>query len=122
MADQQPANPAPQPAAPSGGSDVDQNKLMAVLAYLGILVVVPIVAAKDSAFAKYHANQGLALLIADIAAWVALMVIGFIVPFLFLVSWVVWIGLLVLHIMGIINAANGEMKPLPVIGGMKLLK
>ena len=37
--------------------DAEKNKVMGILAYLGILVLVPILAAKDSPFAKYHANQ-----------------------------------------------------------------
>ena len=41
--------------------DIAQNKAMAILAYLGILVLIPIFAAKNSAFAKFHANQGLIL-------------------------------------------------------------
>ena len=32
---------------------------MAILAYFGILVLIPILAAKDSKFARFHANQGL---------------------------------------------------------------
>ena len=44
--------------------DIEQNKLMAILAYLGILVIIPILAAKESKFARFHSNQGLILLIA----------------------------------------------------------
>lgn len=40
-------------------ADVEQNKVMAILAYFGILVLIPILAAKDSKFARFHANQGL---------------------------------------------------------------
>lgn len=45
-------------------ADVEQNKVMAILAYFGILVLIPILAAKDSKFARFHANQGLLLCIA----------------------------------------------------------
>ena len=41
--------------------DIEKNKVMAVLAYFGILVLIPIFAAKDSKFARFHANQGLVL-------------------------------------------------------------
>ena len=103
-------------------SDVDQNKIFAVLAYFGILVLVPILAAKESKFAMYHANQGLVLLIADIVVWVGFWVLAFVMPFLFLLSWIIWLGLLVLHIIGIVNAAQGETKPVPIVGGFKILK
>ena len=35
-------------------SDVEKNKVMGVLAYLGILVLIPILAAKESPFARFH--------------------------------------------------------------------
>ncbi|MFR5295748.1 MAG: zinc-ribbon domain-containing protein [Clostridium sp.] len=44
-------------------SDVEQNKLMAVLSYFSLLVLLPIPCAKDSKYARFHANQGLMLLL-----------------------------------------------------------
>ena len=44
-------------------SDVEQNKLMAVLSYFSLLVLLPILCAKDSKYARFHANQGLMLLL-----------------------------------------------------------
>lgn len=38
--------------------DIQNNKVMAILAYFGILVLIPIFAAKESKFARFHANQG----------------------------------------------------------------
>jgi len=109
--------------------DIAQNKVMAVLAYLGPLVLVPILGAKESKFARYHANQGLLLLIACIAWSIASSVLhstfvaiswrlAFVSSLLSLVSLV----FLVLAIIGIVNAANGKAKELPVIGKIKLLK
>ena len=43
--------------------DIEENKFMAILAYFGILVIIPILAAKDSKFARFHSNQGLILCI-----------------------------------------------------------
>jgi uncharacterized membrane protein len=118
----------PPPTVSSGSpdpADVEKNKMMAILAYIGILVLVPIFAAKDSKFARYHANQGLLLFILAVACSIVLMIlfaIAFVVPFLPCVVSILWllfvIGMLVMSIMGIINAANGKMKPLPVIGTM----
>lgn len=92
-------------------ADVEKNKVFAILAYLGLLFLVPLLAAKDSPFAMYHANQGLLLFIMSL-------VLGFI-PFVNIVAFIV---ILIFMIMGIINAANGLMKPLPLIGGIKLIK
>lgn len=47
----------------SASSTSDQNdKIFGVLAYIGILWLVPLLAAPKSKFAKYHANQGLVYL------------------------------------------------------------
>lgn len=103
-------------------ADVDKNKIFAVLAYLGILFLVPLLAAKDSRFARYHTNQGVVLFLAAIICSVAGMILSFI-PFvgcLFLPA--VMIGILVFVVLGVINAAQGACKPLPLIGQFKLIK
>ena len=46
--------------------DIQSNKVWAVLAYLGILFFLPLVACKDSRFGKFHANQGFALFLTDL--------------------------------------------------------
>jgi hypothetical protein len=38
--------------------DAQDNKIMAILAYLGLLFLVPFLAAKESPFARFHTNQG----------------------------------------------------------------
>lgn len=45
--------------------DIAKNKGMAVLSYIWILFIIPLFAAKDSKFARFHANQGLVLFIVD---------------------------------------------------------
>lgn len=114
----------------SGGSDAANNKAMGILAYIGILVLVPIFAAKDSPFARYHANQGLVLAITEIAYGILIGILnavffaisvrlGAILSPIFGLGYLVF---LVFMILGIVNAANGQMKPLPVIGGITILK
>jgi uncharacterized membrane protein len=115
--------------------DIEQNKVMAVLSYLGILLLVPLLAAKGSRFARFHAGQGLNLLIALIgwtimhnvlmailraillhgATWRLYSLIGTILS-------LVYIVFTVLAIIGIINALNGKAKELPLVGRYKLLK
>lgn len=109
--------------------DIQQNKVMAILAYIGILVLIPLFAAKGSRFARYHTNQGLVLCIAEIAYSI---VYGILSSIILAISWRLYslvsiiglIGLvfLVLAVIGIINAANGRAKELPVIGKIELLK
>ena len=105
------------------------DKVYGILAYIGILVLVPLLAGKTQ-FARFHANQGLVLFIADIILGVLigittgvlslLGIVGIILGSI--VSGILGLCIFVMVIMGIINAANGEMKPLPVIGGIKLIK
>ncbi len=108
-------------------ADIEKNKLMAILAYLSWLVLVPIFAAKDSKFARFHANQGLVLAITEIAWWIISAVVGSILSAIklgFLASLLDLVGLvfLLMLVLGILNAANGKAKELPVIGKFKILK
>ena len=93
-------------------------KLFSVLAYLGILWIVGLLAANDDLYVKYHVNQGLILFIVGIATSVisVIPIIGWIVGF------VGGIFTLVCAIMGVVNAVQGQMKPLPVIGKFELIK
>ena len=127
---QQQFQPASAPTTPAtDAQDAEQNKAMGVLAYLGILVLIPIFAAKESKFARYHANQGLILCIAAILYGVAYSILSTIILAIswrlyFLVSIIGLVGIVfaVLAVIGIINALNGKMKELPLIGKYKLLK
>ena len=107
--------------------DAEKNKIFGILAYVSILWLVPLMAAKDSPFAKYHANQGLVLFIIEIALWIVLTTIYYILDMLglamvdFFLSFV-WLVVLALAVLGIVNAAAGKCVPLPVIGGVKLIK
>jgi uncharacterized membrane protein len=109
--------------------DAEKNKIFGILAYLGILCLVPILAAKDSPFAKYHANQGLVLFLLEIVIWIALFVVNIVLAmlpgglgFLSAIFGLLYLAPLVLLVIGVINAAAGKCVPLPVIGGVKLLK
>lgn len=94
------------------------NKLMAAISYIWILFLVPLFAAKDDAFARFHANQGLVLFIVNIALYI-ISIIPFVGP---IISGIGGIATLIFMILGIINALKGEMKPLPLIGGIEIIK
>ena len=47
--------------------DVQSNKVMGILAYFGILFLIPLLAAKDSQYARFHTNQGIVLFIFSVA-------------------------------------------------------
>lgn len=98
--------------------DVQQNKTMAILAY--ILFLIPLLAAPNSKFAKYHTNQGLVLFLTGFAIGI----VGNLIPIIgpLLIVPIAYIGIFVLAIIGIVNASKGEAKPLPIIGGISILK
>ena len=88
---------------------------MGVLSYLGILVIIPLLVARDDSFVKFHAKQGLVLLIIEIAVWFVLS------AFL----WQLWMFLqlinlatLILAIIGIVNVVQGKEKELPLVGSL----
>ncbi len=104
-----------------GASDVDdaeKNKGMAILAYI-IFFIPMLTEAKDSKFAMFHANQSLVLLV---AGFVGVFVSG-LIPILgwFLLGPVISIAWIVFLILGILNASKGEMRELPLIGGIHIL-
>ena len=106
--------------------DINNNKGMSVLAYIGFLFLVPLLACPNSKFACYHTNQGLVLFLLEFALGVVTGILG-IIPIAGLIiggllSAVGGIFTLVLMIMGIINAAQGQAKELPLIGKITLLK
>ncbi len=92
--------------------EIEDNKFFAAIGYLGILCLIPLLLAKDSKFAQHHGKQGLVILLAWILLWV-----GNIIPVLGQIVWALGsILLFMLIIMGIVNAANGKMWELPVLG------
>ncbi len=117
----------PEATAQFHPQDIQNNKMMAVLAYIGILVLVPLFAAKESPFAKYHTNQGLVLFIIEIAGIILLSILTAIMSWRLLIlssllSLIFSLAFLAWSIIGIINAAGGKAKELPLIGKIKLLK
>ena len=121
-----PQQPQPAPNTKGGAdytaqfdpADIEASKMMALLSY--IIFFIPLLAAKGSKYAMFHANQGLILFLAGIAVSIA----GSIIPILgwFLILPVGCIIVAVLGIMGIINAWKGVAKDLPIIGKMRIIK
>ena len=117
-------------------TDVEANKVMALLSYLGILVLVPIFAAKHSAYVRFHANQGVVLLLGMIGYSIADGIVTAILRAILYKGLGLWsiysmcssiinllyVGFTILAIIGIINVLNGRAKDLPIIGKYRVLK
>ncbi len=115
----------PDTTAEYDAADIEQNKVMSLLSYLWLLFLVPLFLAKESKFARFHANQGIVLavvgtvisLIGGLLA--AIPVVGWIIGLPF---YLVDLAVLALTILGIYNAVQGRAKELPLIGKYKILK
>lgn len=113
-----PPPPPPPGAGPSGSSD---RTLMVILAYLGLLALIPYLTKKEDPDIHWHAKNGVGLLILDVVVWLVFLVIRLVLPSNLLgcgvgvISCVVWIGILVLHVYCIIQAAGGKRPRIPVI-------
>jgi len=108
-----------------------KNKGMAVVAYL--LFFIPLLAGahKKSPFVKFHTNQGTVLFLFSVPLWFATAIVTTIlfrmssgIPAIVfgLLTPLFTILILVLLVIGIINAASGKMKPLPLIGKITIIK
>ena len=111
-----PLSPAAVPLDAPDPADASANKWMSVLAYLGILVLIPLFARKDSKFARFHVNQGLILFICSLGTYLIGKING-----LGTVAWILNIAIFILAILGIINAVKGETKELPLVGKIRII-
>lgn len=110
--------------------EAKENKVVFILAYFGILFFLPLVSCPNSKAGRFHANQGLLLLITSVAGQIAITILSTIIlaislrfwALTSLLSWVWAIAILVLIIIGMMNANKGEQKPLPIIGKMTIIK
>lgn len=105
--------------------DIEENKVMGVLAYIGILVLIPIIAAPKSKFARFHSNQGLLLMIIEIVCGVLFGLLGLIPTIgwiFYTINGLIDLCCLFLLVIGIINVSRGKARVLPIIGGIKLMK
>lgn len=69
-----------------------------------------------SSLAKFHLKQALGIAILGIALSVVLTIIGVVIPTLASILSLTNLGILVLWILGIINASNEHELPVPVVG------
>ena len=132
---QQPYPPQGQYQQPYPAVKADNTKLYSVLSYFGILWLIGLLADKTNPRVRFHVNQGILLCIYEVAIGIVYAILTAILTAIFGVSYfgytvvsssglviigilgfLVWASILALAIVGIVNAAKGQEKPLPVIG------
>lgn len=114
-----------KPVVNAESKPLDNGVVCAILCYflVGIIWYFADENMKKNELARYHAKQGLVLLIASIAVSILFGIIWAIFVFIpmlwFLItaiSWIVWLFFFVVWIFGIVYAATGKLKPMPIIG------
>ena len=129
MSDQQ-SHEATQPEAAAEPSTIQQNNtardsnahaphhntVMGILAYMGPLVLVPYLTAKEDPFVKFHIKQVLVLLAIIVILWTFSWWASMIIFFLFPILQIINIGIIILSIVGIVHVVRGEQKELPLVG------
>ena len=112
--DTPPPAPTPEPI-PVTPVVVNEDKTVAIVGYLtliGFIVAVVLHGKKKTRLGAFHLRQSLGLML----LWIAGGLFN-IIPILGLLVWfVVLIGGFVLWVMALIAAANGQMKPVPLLG------
>ena len=111
--------PGPPPNQPPSGNVSPNRTIMLILSYLGILAIIPLLVEKDDPEVQWHAKHGIVL----VAAWIVLSIglfilsaLPFVGPFLgCAVVPLLWVVVLVVHILCIIKALNGERFRVPFI-------
>ena len=136
---QQQANYQQNPGAPVNPTvmpdqDVQSSRGIAWLSYVGLLFLIPMFVKKDSPYCQYHVKQGATLCAVEIAYLITksiiLAIVNAIVPGYSFYGYTVhssvynvfsvilnlaYIFLVVITIIGIVNAAKGQKKELPLI-------
>lgn len=99
--------------------DARANQLISFLSYFGLLFLIPYLLRPNSGFARFHANQGLVLLLSSAAINI---LAGFVPVFGWLFKMAGALFVFICFLKGIINVYRLEKKELPLIGGIRILK
>lgn len=97
-----------------------KNVLMAALSYVGPLIIISYLVAKDDPFVKFHIRQGAILFIIEVALFVITSLFWSIFWSMEMFLQIINLGLLVLSVIGIINAVQSKEKELPLIGHLSV--
>jgi uncharacterized membrane protein len=113
--------PGPGPGPGAGAGD---RTLWLILSYLGIFCLIPLFAKKDDSEVQWHAKNGTALFLAELAVGIGLFVISMLVRgmmgcalgvILGTLQCLIWLGVIVVSVYCMIQAVNGKRPRLPVI-------
>lgn len=85
-----------------------EGKIFAILSYLSILCIIPLLFKKDNVFVLTHAKQGLVLFLGEVAAFIIIIMLEWMFkPCVLIFS--------ILSFIGIIAALQGRDANLPIV-------
>lgn len=104
------------PPSPSSAAAAAEDKTVAIVSYLtiiGFIIAIIMHSSKKTLLGAFHLRQALGLFVTGFVGWIVLMIIP-------VLGWILlpfyMLAILVLVIIGLIGAINGQMKPVPVLG------
>ena len=109
------ASATPPPPAPASTED----RTVAILAYItiiGFIIAIVLHSSKKTQLGAFHLRQVLGLFVTGVGFGLCAIILAFIPILGWLAIMVGWLGMLVMVIMGLIGAATGQQKPVPVLG------
>src|SRR5438128_409504 len=89
--------------------EILEGKIFALLSYLSILCIIPLIFKKNNLFALQHGKQGLVLFIGEVAVFILHIIVG---------QWFLKLGMFVFEVLsfiGIIAVLQGRYIKLPVV-------
>jgi len=93
----------------SEDKQIVEGKIFAIVSYLSIFCIIPLVIKKDNPFVLSHGKQGLIIFVAEVAVFIAHIILG---------QWFLRLGMFILGVfsfIGIIKCLKGEYVRLPLV-------
>ncbi|PVW13972.1 DUF4870 domain-containing protein [Marixanthomonas spongiae] len=104
-----------QPTPQEPATSVKEKDSMAIIAYITLIgLIIAFVSNKDkkNAFTAFHIRQSLGLAVTGFA----LMILSFLPYIGWFISSIGSLALMVLWVLGLVNAINGKKEPIPMVG------
>ena len=97
---------------PMDDQTIREGKVFALLSYLSILCIIPLIIKKENPFVFFHGKQGLVLFVMEVAFFILHILLG---------PWILKLGIFLCgaaSFVGIIAVLKGEQIKLPLISGI----
>jgi fumarate reductase subunit D len=96
----------------ASGDDVLEGKVIAILSYLSILCIIPLLFKRSNLFVLTHSKQGLVIFVAEVAIFILHIILG---------MWFLKLGmfiLLTLSFIGLLAVLRGQYIQMPIVSSI----